>query len=217
MELTGGIKWPWIWQSGGHWIQKVSINGKTTKSCGKQNRHGQGAPNDLEYGRGVTEYGKCPETEAETSRTGGTEWPFRCSDYLCWAPWPCLFPGSPGSPGALVCLQNFRTLKQLSGSKCHCHTLWCPLYLGWFCYQSKQTWYLSKFWHKHIFQVLEFTQKKRINCDISNLKYYIFDVSIHRIELYPNFHITYACFVLYQWVRHDLILPKTESYYFTCT
>ena len=27
-----------------------------------QNRSEQGAPNDLEYGRGVTEYGKCLET-----------------------------------------------------------------------------------------------------------------------------------------------------------
>ena len=28
-----------------------------------------------------------------------------------------------------------------------------------------------------------------------------------------QFDYVYAHFILYQWVRHDLILPKTESYY----
>ena len=41
---------------------KCLETGKQQKSFVRENCSGQGAPNGLEYGRGVTEYGKCLET-----------------------------------------------------------------------------------------------------------------------------------------------------------
>ena len=70
----------------------------------------------------------------------------------------------------------------------------------------------SKFW--------QFTPKKRVNHDILNLKYYIFGVFIHLIHLIgiiSQFSYVYADFIPYQWVKHGLILPKTESYFTTWT
>ena len=43
---------PWKWQGKSNWIQEVSGNRNTTTSFVTQIRHTQGAPNDLEYGRG---------------------------------------------------------------------------------------------------------------------------------------------------------------------
>ena len=56
--------------------------------------------------------------------------------------------------------------------------------------------------------------KKRVNLDISNLKY---DVFIHLIGIISQFSYVYAYFTHYQWVKHDLILSRTESNHVTWT
>ena len=63
----------------------------------------------------------------------------------------------------------------------------------------------------------KFTQKKRVNRDILNLKYYIFGAFTHSIGVISQFSYVYNIYVHYtyhQWVQHGLILLKTESYYF---
>ena len=59
---------------------------------------------------------------------------------------------------------------------------------------------VSRFW--------KFTQKKRVNRDILNLKYYIFGAFTHSIGIISQFSYVYVHYTHYQWVKHGLILPK---------
>ena len=60
--------------------------------------------------------------------------------------------------------------------------------------------------------IMPFVQQKRVNREM-------FGISIHRIGIgiISQFSYVYAHFTHYQWVKHGLILPKTESYYFNWT
>ena len=71
-----------------------------------------------------------------------------------------------------------------------------------------QTFYTSTF-----SRFRKFTPRKRVNRDILNLEYYIFGIFIHTIGIISQFSYVYAHFTHYQWVKHVLILPKTESYH----
>ena len=64
-------------------MRKCLETGRQQNPLLAKKRYQQGAPNDLEYGRGVTEYGKCLETgkqqnplnSAKTLPTGSTNDP----------------------------------------------------------------------------------------------------------------------------------------------
>ena len=66
----------------------------------------------------------------------------------------------------------------------------------------------------------KFTRKKHVNRHILNLKYYIFGAFTHSIGVVSHFHMyiyIYVHYTHYQWVKHGLILLKTESCYFSLT
>ena len=59
-----------------------------------------------------------------------------------------------------------------------------------------------------LFKTLKIYPKKRVNRNISKLKYYIFDAFIHLIGIIFQFSYVYAHFTHYQWVKQGLILPE---------
>ena len=60
-----------------------------------------------------------------------------------------------------------------------------------------QTWYLSNLLHQQIFQNLEIYPEKYVICDISDLKYWFFSISIYIIEMLSQFTSLYSHIILH--------------------